>query len=84
MRRSDFISLTTRTHGPIDVRPEEISLIRLPSLRFYLTFRGNGSLITLKNGKTLHIKEEPHEVRRLIREAMDGVAVRDSMDSKGV
>lgn len=67
----DFISLTTKTHGLIDVRPEEISLIRLPSLRFYLTFRGNGSLITLKNGKTLHVREEVHEVRRIIREATE-------------
>lgn len=71
MRNSDFISLTTRTNGLIGVRPEDISLIRLPSLRFFLTFRGYGSLITLKNGKTLHIKEEPYEVSRMIREAME-------------
>lgn len=67
----EFISLTTRTHGLIDVRAEAISTIMLPSLRFFLTFRGYGSLITLKNGKTFHIKEEPHEVRRLIKEVTE-------------
>lgn len=66
--KSGFISLNSKKYGPIDIRPEDISLITLPSLRFFLTFRGYGSLITLKNGKTLHINEEPQEVSRIIRE----------------
>lgn len=69
--KSIFISLNTKKYGPIDIRSDEISMITLPSLRYFLTFRGYGSIITLKNGKTLHIKEEPHEVRRLISEAME-------------
>lgn len=69
--KSGFISLNSKKYGPIDIRPEDISLITIPSLRFFLTFRGYGALLTLKNGRTLHIKEEPHEVRRIIREAME-------------
>ena len=69
--KSVFIALNTKKYGPIDIRPEEISMITLPSLIYFLTFRGYGALITLKNGKTLHIKESPHEVRSMISEAME-------------
>ncbi len=67
----NFFTLHTRKDGLVDIRGEDISMITLPSLRYFLTFRGYGSLITLKNGKTLHVKEEPYEVRRLIEETKE-------------
>lgn len=71
MEKFSFIEVHTRKTGLVDVRQKDISMITLPSLRYFLTFRGYGSLITLKNGKTLHVKEEPYEVRRLIEETKE-------------
>lgn len=68
-----FITLNTKTLGILKVRPEDICLITLPSLRYFLTFRGYGSLITLRNGRTLHVREEPHEVSRIIREFSEDI-----------
>lgn len=69
--KSNFIELDTQKYGLVDIRGEDISMITLPSLRYFLSFRGYGALVTLKNGQIIHTKEEPYEVRRKISEAME-------------
>lgn len=61
----ELISFETR-NGIVWVNTSDISLIEPPHLLHFLTFRGYGSFITLRCGKTIHVKPEAAEVHRII------------------
>lgn len=67
---SKLIELET-VDGHVLVQPEDISMICLPPLFYYLTFRGYGTLVTFRSGKRIHVKEDLQQVKRAVKEAME-------------
>lgn len=69
-KNSHYLSFDT-AGGLVWVRAEDISMFRLPPLRYFLSFRGWGAVLILKNGRTIHIKETPEDVKAMLKNSME-------------
>lgn len=69
---SSKLFLLNTVGGLIYVNPSDISMISIPPARYFFSFRGWGSIVTLRNGKQIHVKEKIHEVKELINKTIGG------------
>ena len=60
-----MITLNTSS-GVIHINPDDIAMIRIPSLFHFITLRGYGSVITLKFGQRIHVEEDIQTVKNAV------------------
>lgn len=69
--KKSMLTLNT-VGGIVYVNPSDISMISLPPIRYFFSFRGWGSMVTLRSGKQIHVKEKVADVKELLKKAIGG------------